>query len=131
MCQSCRTMPLVGGYSRGSPVSAAPVFWHSPNSQLTSPSSALKTSKFLKQPCDFCSYALTYFLAAVVYWSVHSPPTEANRAETSPDFRKWESRRTIPLVSGFYWGYPFSSTFAFRRFSILASLHSYHLSRPR
>ncbi|KAJ8872612.1 hypothetical protein PR048_026218 [Dryococelus australis] len=38
MWESCRTMPLAGGFSRGSPVSAAPY-------SLQSPSSALKTTQ--------------------------------------------------------------------------------------
>ncbi|KAJ8877237.1 hypothetical protein PR048_021691 [Dryococelus australis] len=38
-----------------------------------------------------------------------SPPTKANRAQSpagSPDFRKWESCRTMPLVGGFSRGSP-------------------------
>ncbi|KAJ8888158.1 hypothetical protein PR048_007645 [Dryococelus australis] len=40
-----------------------------------------------------------------------SPPTKANRAQSpagSPDFRKWESRRTMPLVGGSSRGSPVS-----------------------
>ncbi|KAJ8890945.1 hypothetical protein PR048_010454 [Dryococelus australis] len=40
-----------------------------------------------------------------------SPPTKANRVQSpagSPDFRKWESRRTMPLVGGFSRGSPVS-----------------------
>ncbi|KAJ8876254.1 hypothetical protein PR048_024164 [Dryococelus australis] len=40
-----------------------------------------------------------------------SPPTKANRAQYpagSPDSRKWESCRTMPLVGGFSRGYPAS-----------------------
>ncbi|KAJ8891557.1 hypothetical protein PR048_004085 [Dryococelus australis] len=40
-----------------------------------------------------------------------SPPTKANRVQSpagSPDFRRWESCRTIPLVGGFSRGFPIS-----------------------
>ncbi|KAJ8874514.1 hypothetical protein PR048_025374 [Dryococelus australis] len=40
-----------------------------------------------------------------------SPPTKANHVQYlagSPDIRKWESCRTMPLVSGFYRGSPVS-----------------------
>ncbi|KAJ8870142.1 hypothetical protein PR048_029154 [Dryococelus australis] len=39
-----------------------------------------------------------------------SPPTKANQVQSpagSPDFRKWESCRTIPLVGGFLRGFTF------------------------
>ncbi|KAJ8888131.1 hypothetical protein PR048_007618 [Dryococelus australis] len=47
--------------------------------------------------------------AAVADWSACSPPTKANRVQStakSPDFRKWESCRTMPLVGWFSWGSP-------------------------
>ncbi|KAJ8868976.1 hypothetical protein PR048_030517 [Dryococelus australis] len=53
-----------------------------------------------------------------------SPPTKANRAKSpagSPDFRKWESCRTIPLIGGFSRGSPVSPTPSFRRRSIFTS----------
>ncbi|KAJ8872550.1 hypothetical protein PR048_026156 [Dryococelus australis] len=57
-----------------------------------------------------------------------SPPTKANLVQSpttgSPDFRKWESRRTMPLVGGFSRGSPVPP-----RPFILAPLHS-HLNRP-
>ncbi|KAJ8895610.1 hypothetical protein PR048_000946 [Dryococelus australis] len=44
-----------------------------------------------------------------------SPPTKANRVQTSarllPDFRMWESCRTMPLADGFSRRYPFSLFF--------------------
>ncbi|KAJ8870517.1 hypothetical protein PR048_029540 [Dryococelus australis] len=46
-----------------------------------------------------------------------SPPTKANRVQTPagpPDFRKWESCQTMPLVDGFSRGYPVSSAPSFR-----------------
>ncbi|KAJ8895370.1 hypothetical protein PR048_000702 [Dryococelus australis] len=63
-----------------------------------------------------------------------SPPTKANRVQSpagSPDFRKWESCRTMPLVGGFS-----SEIFRFPRPSIPALHHSHfnhphRLSRPR
>ncbi|KAJ8895947.1 hypothetical protein PR048_001288 [Dryococelus australis] len=39
-----------------------------------------------------------------------------------PDFRMWESCRTMPLVGGFSRGSPVSSTLSFRRCSILTSI---------
>ncbi|KAJ8874220.1 hypothetical protein PR048_025062 [Dryococelus australis] len=44
--ESCRTMPLVGGFSRGSPVSHHFIILALLYTHLTSPSSALKTSMF-------------------------------------------------------------------------------------
>ncbi|KAJ8895428.1 hypothetical protein PR048_000760 [Dryococelus australis] len=54
-----------------------------------------------------------------------SPPTKANRAQSpagSPDFRKWESCRTMPLVGGFSRRYPVSPTPPFRRRSKFSSI---------
>ncbi|KAJ8883483.1 hypothetical protein PR048_015327 [Dryococelus australis] len=54
-----------------------------------------------------------------------SPPTKANRVQSSagsPDFRKWESCRTIPLVGGFSRGSPVSPAPPFRRRSILTPI---------
>ncbi|KAJ8883609.1 hypothetical protein PR048_015453 [Dryococelus australis] len=45
--------------------------------------------------------------ARVAEWLASSPPTKANRVR-SPDFRKWESCRTMPLVGGFSRGSPVS-----------------------
>ncbi|KAJ8865923.1 hypothetical protein PR048_033446 [Dryococelus australis] len=44
MWESCRTMVLVGGFSRGSPVSSRPCIPTLLHTHLTSPASALKTS---------------------------------------------------------------------------------------
>ncbi|KAJ8871053.1 hypothetical protein PR048_027357 [Dryococelus australis] len=55
------------------------------------------------------------------------PPTKANRVPSpagSPDFRKWESYRRMPLVDGFSRGSPVSFTSSFRRLSIFTPLHS-------
>ncbi|KAJ8866033.1 hypothetical protein PR048_033557 [Dryococelus australis] len=56
-----------------------------------------------------------------------SPPTNANRVQSpagSPDSRKWESCRTIPLVGGFSRGSPVSPHLV-----ILGPLHI-HINRP-
>ncbi|KAJ8874562.1 hypothetical protein PR048_025425 [Dryococelus australis] len=53
------------------------------------------------------------------------PPTKANRAQSparSPDFRKWESCRTMPLVGGFSRGSPVSPSPSFRHRSIFTSI---------
>ncbi|KAJ8867474.1 hypothetical protein PR048_031276 [Dryococelus australis] len=63
--------------------------------------------------------------AAVAERLARLPPTKANRVQFlagSPDFRKWESCRTMPLVGGFSQGSPvFPRAPTFRRRSILAS----------
>ncbi|KAJ8881126.1 hypothetical protein PR048_017599, partial [Dryococelus australis] len=50
---------------------------------------------------------------AVTEWLDCSPPTKTNRVQSPagplPDFRKWESCRTKPLVGGFSRGSPISS----------------------
>ncbi|KAJ8875323.1 hypothetical protein PR048_023218 [Dryococelus australis] len=52
-----------------------------------------------------------------------SPPTKANRVQSPlgplPDFRIWESCRTMPLVGGVSRGSPVSPTLSFRRSYIL------------
>ncbi|KAJ8898135.1 hypothetical protein PR048_003495 [Dryococelus australis] len=51
--------------------------------------------------------------------------TKANRVQSpagSPDFRKWESCRTMPLISGFSRGFPVSPTPLFRRHSIFTPI---------
>ncbi|KAJ8897968.1 hypothetical protein PR048_003328 [Dryococelus australis] len=56
-------------------------------------------------------------------WSKH--PTKANRVQSlagSPDFRKCESCRTMPLVGGSSRGSPASPTPSFRRRSIFISI---------
>ncbi|KAJ8871833.1 hypothetical protein PR048_028173 [Dryococelus australis] len=53
------------------------------------------------------------------------PPTKANRAQSlvgSPDFRKWESCRMMPLVRGFSRGSPVSPAPSFRCRSSLTSI---------
>ncbi|KAJ8888113.1 hypothetical protein PR048_007600 [Dryococelus australis] len=68
-----------------------------------------------------------------------SPPVKANRVQSptdSPDFRKWESCRTMSLVSRFSRGSPVSPAHSSRRCSIFTSITligSQHLavkSRP-
>ncbi|KAJ8881490.1 hypothetical protein PR048_017971 [Dryococelus australis] len=54
-----------------------------------------------------------------------SPPIKANRVQSpvgSPDFRKWKSCRTMPLVGGFPRGSPVSPAPSFRRRSIFTSI---------
>ncbi|KAJ8895831.1 hypothetical protein PR048_001170 [Dryococelus australis] len=64
-----------------------------------------------------------------------SPPTKATRVQSLagslPDFRMWESSRAMALVGGFSQGSPIPTAIAFRRYSILTSLHPHWLSRPR
>ncbi|KAJ8872387.1 hypothetical protein PR048_025991 [Dryococelus australis] len=64
--------------------------------------------------------------AAVAERSDFSPPTKAKRVQSPagslPDFRKWESCRTMPLVGGFSRGSPVSPALSLRRCSILTSI---------
>ncbi|KAJ8866797.1 hypothetical protein PR048_032658 [Dryococelus australis] len=120
---SCRTMPLVGGFSRGSPVPPPtprrfiPELLHT---HLSSQSSALQGLAVKSRPNLFTlslrhepsSQLTNYFVfkgAAVAERLARSPPAKANRVQYpagSPDFRKWESWRTMPLVGGFSRGSP-------------------------
>ncbi|KAJ8871462.1 hypothetical protein PR048_027779 [Dryococelus australis] len=63
--------------------------------------------------------------ATVAERLARSPPTKANRAQSpasSPDFRKWESFRMVPLVGGYSRGSPVSPAPSFRRSSIFTSI---------
>ncbi|KAJ8872590.1 hypothetical protein PR048_026196 [Dryococelus australis] len=63
--------------------------------------------------------------ATVAERLARSPSTKANRVQSpagSPDFRKWESYRTMPLTSGFSRGSPVSSAPSFLRCSIFTSI---------
>ncbi|KAJ8877310.1 hypothetical protein PR048_021764 [Dryococelus australis] len=54
-----------------------------------------------------------------------SPPTKAKRVQSpagSPDFRTWESYRTMPLVGGFPRGSPVSPASSLRRRSLFSSI---------
>ncbi|KAJ8880463.1 hypothetical protein PR048_016933 [Dryococelus australis] len=62
--------------------------------------------------------------AAEIY-VLNSPPTKANRIESqawSPDFRKWESCLTMPLIGGFSRDLPFPPPLHFRHRTIFASI---------
>ncbi|KAJ8876213.1 hypothetical protein PR048_024123 [Dryococelus australis] len=66
-------------------------------------------------------------LAAVVKRLDYSPPTKASRvrspAGSLPDFRMWESCRTMPLVGRIYRGTPVSPAPSFRSCPIRTSPH--------
>ncbi|KAJ8897209.1 hypothetical protein PR048_002555 [Dryococelus australis] len=70
--------------------------------------------------------------AAVAERLAHSPPIKANRAQStagSPDFRKWESCRKMPLIGGFSRSIFISITYIALNTSMLravqiSSLHS-------
>ncbi|KAJ8897521.1 hypothetical protein PR048_002868 [Dryococelus australis] len=68
--------------------------------------------------------------AEVVLWLDYLPPAWANQvgfpAESLPDFRMWESCRTMALIGGFSRGSP-----VFPRPFITALIHTHRLSRPR
>ncbi|KAJ8881558.1 hypothetical protein PR048_018041 [Dryococelus australis] len=52
----------------------------------------------------------------------------SNPGRVTPDFRKWESCRTMSLVGGFSRGSPVPPAFGFRRCSSFTSFHSHRLS---
>ncbi|KAJ8875642.1 hypothetical protein PR048_023538 [Dryococelus australis] len=74
--------------------------------------------------------------ATVAERLARSSPTNANRFQSptrSPDFRKWESCRTMPLVGGFSRGSPVSPTPSFRRrsiFTLIALIGPQDLAGP-
>ncbi|KAJ8873392.1 hypothetical protein PR048_027028 [Dryococelus australis] len=103
--ESYRTMPLVGGFSQGSPFLpdlGIPQLLHI---HLASPTSALKNA-------DVKSHQKHSSPLAIQLKSVHdhSPPTLANRVQlpmgSLPDSRMWQSCRTMPLVGRLYLGSP-------------------------
>ncbi|KAJ8870475.1 hypothetical protein PR048_029497 [Dryococelus australis] len=64
-------------------------------------------------------------MATVAERLARTPPTRANRVQSptgSPDFRKWESCRTMPLVGGCSRGSPVSYAPSFRYCSIFTSI---------
>ncbi|KAJ8867489.1 hypothetical protein PR048_031291 [Dryococelus australis] len=63
--------------------------------------------------------------AGVAEWLACSPSPNAYRVHSpagSPDFGKWKSCRTMPLVGGFSRGSPVSPSTSFRRRSIFTSI---------
>ncbi|KAJ8894034.1 hypothetical protein PR048_006644 [Dryococelus australis] len=63
-----------------------------------------------------------------------SPPTKANQVQSpagSPDFRKWESCRTMPLVSRFSRGSPVSPAPSIPAPFHIHLKHAHRLSRPQ
>ncbi|KAJ8870679.1 hypothetical protein PR048_029703 [Dryococelus australis] len=59
----------------------------------------------------------------------HNAPPPPGPTESLPDFRTWESCRTMPLVGGFSQGSPVvSPALSFRRCSMLTSLHPHWFS---
>ncbi|KAJ8889291.1 hypothetical protein PR048_008789 [Dryococelus australis] len=83
--ESCRTMLLVGGFSRGSPVSPAPSFLR--RSILQSPSSTLKTSLLRAAQLHFCTSNILAFvlLLSLDYYWFDMPWAVLNLSETSND----------------------------------------------
>ncbi|KAJ8865684.1 hypothetical protein PR048_033204 [Dryococelus australis] len=75
----------------------------------------------LTRRCDQYTSLKAVHEATVAERLACSPPTKANRVQSpagSPDFREWESCRTMPLVGGF-----FSGISRFSRHFILALPH--------
>ncbi|KAJ8882743.1 hypothetical protein PR048_014556 [Dryococelus australis] len=77
------------------------------------------------KPTEDAPYSALLELSVACYIVYSRFPTTVNRVESpagSPDLRKWESCRTMPLVGGFSRGPPISPALTFRRRSILASV---------
>ncbi|KAJ8866388.1 hypothetical protein PR048_032231 [Dryococelus australis] len=104
---SCQATPLVGGFSRGSPVSPCPMIPALLRSHLA-------YARWLSRPR--CKYYLN-IRSAVAQWLSRSPPFTAIRirypAGSLPEFRMWESCWTMPLAGGFSRGTPASPSLAF------------------
>ncbi|KAJ8875468.1 hypothetical protein PR048_023363 [Dryococelus australis] len=103
MWESCRTMPLVGGLSRGYPASPAPPFWRC---SILTPIALIGSEDLaVKSRPNIFTHSATKAAGLVFKRLAWSPPTKANRARSPAgslrDFRKCESCRTIPLVGGF------------------------------
>ncbi|KAJ8883944.1 hypothetical protein PR048_015800 [Dryococelus australis] len=170
----CWTMPLVGGFSRGSPTPPAPINSDAAPYSPQSSTSALKTSLLRAAqisvrvspghgaapvlrsstpgatnplaPGGLCvlrtrRYArvtggddiapiprletISEPTATVAERLARSPPTKANWVQSpseSPDFRKWESCRMMPLVGEFSQGSPVFPAPSFRCRSIFTSI---------
>ncbi|KAJ8897441.1 hypothetical protein PR048_002787 [Dryococelus australis] len=134
--ESCRTMPLVGGFLAIShfprPFIPAPhhIHFNHPH-RLKFTAIGNKTCE-----CRISPYSKrmdrnqTHDLPDTRQWLEYSPPpTWENRARFPawplPDFRMWESFRMMSQ------GSPVSPAPSFRRCSRIISLHLHRLSRPR
>ncbi|KAJ8895231.1 hypothetical protein PR048_000556 [Dryococelus australis] len=111
------------GYRKPKPLSTSTAF---PTSEKQS-SDTHETPYNREKPCQELRMKIFSYLvgAPVAEQLTCSSPTKANRDQSpagSPDFRKWESRRTMPLVGGFSRGSPASPTLSFRRCSITTSI---------
>ncbi|KAJ8882816.1 hypothetical protein PR048_014630 [Dryococelus australis] len=128
---SCRTVPLVDGFSRGSPVPPRPCITVLPHFHLASPSSTLKTS--LAKAAQISPLHFTHSKATRSPNNIplhlcvkRCNPSRRTRVRFSagslPDSRTWESRRTMPLAGGFSRHFSFSPAVTFRRRYILTSM---------
>ncbi|KAJ8883603.1 hypothetical protein PR048_015447 [Dryococelus australis] len=130
--ESCRAMPLPAGFLGDLPF---PPSFHSGAVPFSpqSPSSAPKTSvgqvnhAYLPPPPGqykrnvAVQHGNSAIGATVAERLAGTPPTKANRVHSlagSQNFRKWESCRTMPLVSGFSRGSPVSPAPSFQICSI-------------
>ncbi|KAJ8889717.1 hypothetical protein PR048_009218 [Dryococelus australis] len=96
------------------------------NAHLVSMQDTLnRLALFQSSSCTVLLRSVTILGATVAERLERSPPTEANRAQSpagSPDFRKWESCRTMPLAGGSSRGSLVSLAPSFRRRSIFHSI---------
>ncbi|KAJ8898306.1 hypothetical protein PR048_003666 [Dryococelus australis] len=82
---------------------------------------------------SFATYLIKEYLCLI--YRDESPPSKVNRvqspAESLPDFCKWESCRTIPLVVGFFGDLPFPLPIHYCAALFSHHVHPHRLSRPR
>ncbi|KAJ8881007.1 hypothetical protein PR048_017480 [Dryococelus australis] len=104
--ESCRTMPLVGRFCRGSP---------------DSPDLTFRRCSILT---PFHPHRLSRLLNSTRFWLLCEPKSNPGSipGRVTPDFCMWESCRKMPLVGGFSRGYSVSPILSFRRCSILTSI---------
>ncbi|KAJ8866399.1 hypothetical protein PR048_032242 [Dryococelus australis] len=119
---SCRTMPLVSGFPRGSPVSSALAFRCCFALTLLYPYSALNQAftQMRNLLLGHIHMIVLHLLQHVDHSSQQYKWVQSPAG--SPDFRKWESCLTMPLVCGFSRGSPVSPAPSFRRRSIFTSI---------
>ncbi|KAJ8882747.1 hypothetical protein PR048_014560 [Dryococelus australis] len=130
----CWRRPPAGGRGEQTVVNQRPSI--SP-SRRTSGQAGVRYSETRRDVCVHSNYcrprvrgpavmAVTRVIGATVAERLaHSPPTKANRSQSqagSPDFRKRESCRTMPLVGGSSRGSLVSPTPSFRCCSIFSSI---------
>ncbi|KAJ8865844.1 hypothetical protein PR048_033366, partial [Dryococelus australis] len=130
--ESCRTMPLVSGFPRGSPAFPAPSF---PSITLIGSQDIAANSRPNLLPHSDLHFNFRPRRPRWAEWLDYSPPTRENQAQ----FPGWITPGIFPSGDragrcrwsvGFSRGAPISRALAYRRCSVLISFHLHRLSRP-